>query len=60
MSQVSVVSENGRQGIRELDRQTVLQRGADQVLRAETRAGVHEKNMVGQMSQTRAQEKGLH
>lgn len=58
--QVSVVFENDRHRIRELDRQAVLQRGADQVFRAEERAGVHEKDMVGQVPQARTQEESLH
>jgi hypothetical protein len=60
MLQVSIVFESDRHRIRELDRQAVLQRGADQVFRAEERAGVYEKDMVGQVSQARAQEEGLH
>lgn len=60
MFQVSVVFENDRHRIRELDRQAILQRSADQVFCAEERAGVHEKNMVGQMPQARAQEESLH
>lgn len=51
--QVSVVSENDRYRIREPDRQAVLQRGADQMFRTETRAGVHEKNVVGKVPQAR-------
>lgn len=51
--QVSVVFENDRYRIREPDRQAVLQRGADQMFRTETRAGVHEKNVVGQVPQAR-------
>jgi len=47
------VFENDRYRIREPDRQAVLQRGADQMFRTETRAGVHEKNMVGQVPQAR-------
>jgi hypothetical protein len=51
--QVSVVFENDRHRICEPDRQAVLQRGADQVFRTETRAGVHEKDVVGQVPQAR-------
>lgn len=51
--------ENGWHRLGEPDRQAVLQRGADKVFRAEARAGVHEENVVGQVSQTRAPEKGL-
>lgn len=58
--QVSVVSENGRHRVREPDRQAVLQRGADQVFRAEARAGVHEEDVVGKVPQARTQEEGLH
>lgn len=52
--------ENGWNRLGEPDRQAVLQRGADQVFCAEARAGVHEENVVGQMSQTRAPKKGLY
>lgn len=51
--QISVVFENDRYWISEPDRQAVLQRGADQMFRTETRAGVHEKNVVGQVPQAR-------
>jgi len=54
------VPEIGRHRVRKLDRQAVLQRGADQVFRAEARAGVHEEDVVGQVPQTRTQEEGLH
>jgi len=47
------VFENDWYRIREPDRQAVLQRGADQMFRAETCAGVHEKNVVGQVPQAR-------
>jgi len=47
------VFENDRYRIREPDRQAVLQRGADQMFRTETRTGVHEKNVVGQVPQAR-------
>lgn len=52
--------ENGRHRIGEPDRQTVLQRGANRVFRTETRPGVHEENLVGQVPQARAQEESLH
>lgn len=60
MFQVSVLSEVGRLRFRELDRQTVLQRGADEVFRAEARAGVHQEDVVGQVPQTRTPEESLH
>jgi len=47
------VFENNRFRIREPDRQAVLQRGADKMFRTETRAGVHEENVVGQVPQAR-------
>lgn len=49
MLQVSIVFENHRFWIRELDRQAVLQRGADKMFRPETRARVYEKDVVGQV-----------
>lgn len=58
--QIPVVFEIGRFRIGELDWQAVLQRGADQVFRLETRAGVHEKDVVGKMPQTRTPEESLH
>lgn len=58
--QVSVVFEKDRYRIREPDRQAVLQRGADQVFRTEARAGVHEKDVVGQVPQARKHEESLH
>lgn len=60
MFQISVLFEDDRLGIREPHRQAVFQRGADEVFRTKTRAGMHEKDVVGQVSQTRTQEKGLH
>jgi len=60
MLQVPVVSEIGRLRVRELDRQAVFQRGADQVFRVEARAGVHEEDVVGQVPQARAPEESLH
>lgn len=52
--------ENGRQRVGEPNRQTVLQRGANQVFRTETRPGVHEKNVVGQVSQAQTEEESVH
>lgn len=52
--------ENGWNRLGESDWQAVFQRGTDQVFCAEARAGVHEENVVGQMSQTRAPKKGLY